>query len=81
MLAINVTELRQHLPAYLKQVQEGQEIAITVHGKPVARLVGGGGPSEREAAQARLDALRGRMIVGDVVSPIGENWTADEDHL
>jgi len=81
MLAINVTELRQHLPAYLKQVQEGQEIAITVHGKPVARLVGGSGPTEREAAQARLDALRGRMIVGDVVAPVGTHWTADEDHL
>jgi len=81
MLAINVTELRQHLPAYLKQVQEGQEIAITVHGKPVARLIAGGGPSEREEAQARLAALRGRMIIGDVLAPIGDTWTTDENHL
>ncbi|MCK9398216.1 MAG: type II toxin-antitoxin system prevent-host-death family antitoxin [Methylobacter sp.] len=33
MKAVNVTELRQHLPDYLKQVQQGEEIAITLHDK------------------------------------------------
>jgi prevent-host-death family protein len=81
MNAINVTELRQHLPAYLKQVQQGQEIAITLHGKTIARIVPGEGPSAREAATQRLAVLRGTMIVGDVLAPLDETWTGDADHL
>jgi prevent-host-death family protein len=38
MNSVNVTELRQHLPDYLKQVQQGKEIAITLHGKTIARM-------------------------------------------
>lgn len=38
MTSINVTELRRHLPEYLKQVQAGEEVIITVHGKAIARL-------------------------------------------
>lgn len=81
MNAINVTELRQHLPAYLKQVQQGHEIAITLHGKTIARIVPGGGPSVREAAEQRLAALRGTMIIGDVLAPLDEAWTGDANHL
>lgn len=81
MDAINVTELRQHLPEYLKQVQEGREIAVTVHGRTVARLVPDRGPTEREAALKRLQALRGRMIVGDILAPLESDWTGDADHL
>ena len=29
MTSVNVTELRQHLPEYLKQVQRGEEVVIT----------------------------------------------------
>ncbi len=36
---IAVRELKNHLSEYLKQVQAGEEIIITTHGKPVARLV------------------------------------------
>ena len=39
MTLVNVTELRQHLPDYLKQVQQDEEIAITLHGKTIARIV------------------------------------------
>jgi len=81
MYAVNVTELRQHLPAYLKQVQQGEEIAITLHGKTIARLMPGPGPSRREAALDRLAALRGKMILGDVLAPIDVEWTGDASHL
>jgi prevent-host-death family protein len=56
MQDVNITELRQNLPAYLEQVRKGKELRITVRGKVVARLV----PSEDEAAAARkrLAALR-----------------------
>jgi prevent-host-death family protein len=81
MPSINVTELRQHLPEYLKQVQAGEEIAITLHGKTIARIVPEIKESKREAALKRLEALRGTVIVGDIISPIKEEWTGDADHL
>jgi prevent-host-death family protein len=81
MPSINVTELRQHLTEYLKQVQAGEEIAITLHGKTIARIVPEVKESKREAALKRLEALSGTVIVGDIISPIEEEWTADADHL
>jgi prevent-host-death family protein len=80
MATVNVTEFRQHLPVYLKRVAAGEEIRITSRGKIIARLL----PerNEAEAARERLAAVRGTMILDDVVSPIEEvEWSADEDHL
>ena len=81
MQTVNVTELRQHLPDYLKQVQEGDEITITSHGKTIARLVPDQQESKREAALKRLAAVRGTMIVGDILAPLDEEWTGDADNL
>lgn len=81
MSSVNVTELRQRLPEYLKQVQRGEEIAITLHGKTIARIVPDRRESEREAARTRLEALRGRVIVGDILAPLDDGWTGDVDHL
>lgn len=39
MTSIDITELHQHLPEYLKQVQAGEEVVITVHGKAIARIL------------------------------------------
>ncbi|WP_341325815.1 type II toxin-antitoxin system prevent-host-death family antitoxin [Methylotuvimicrobium sp. KM2] len=81
MHSVNVTELRQHLPDYLKQVQQGEEIAITLHGKTIARIVPDHQENKREAALKRLEALRGTVIVGDILAPLDEEWTADADNL
>ncbi|MEA3304109.1 MAG: type II toxin-antitoxin system prevent-host-death family antitoxin [Pseudomonadota bacterium] len=79
MQQVKITDLRAHLPDYLKKVSNGEEIQITSHGKPVARLV----PefTQVEAAQKRLDALRGTMMVGDVMQPLDSQWSADADNL
>ena len=81
MTSVNVTELRQHLPDYLKQVQQGEEIAITLHGKTIAHIVPDRKESKREAALKRLEALRGTVIVGDILAPLDEEWTGDADNL
>lgn len=81
MNAVNVSELRQHLPDYLKQVQQGLEIAITLHGKTIARIVPERPDSKRQAALKRLEALRGTVIVGDILAPLDEEWTGDVDNL
>jgi len=74
MINVNVTELRNHLPEYLKKVKSGEELAVTSRGKVIARLV----PEVDEAAAARqrLDAMRQQSWVGDVVSPLEEEWEA-----
>ena len=79
MRQVNITDLRAHLPDFLKKVSHGEEIQITSHGKPIARLV----PEidDIEAAQKRLDALRGTMIVADIMEPLDSQWSADADNL
>ena len=82
MNLVNVTDLRQHLPEYLKQVQKGEEIMITLHGKSIARIVPNFSDNKREQALKRLDTLRGKMILGDILSPLNnDEWTGDANHL
>jgi len=71
---VKLTELRQNLPAYLKQVEKGRELRITSRGKPVARLLPAEGAAE--AARTRLEALRKTARVGDVIAPTGASWRA-----
>lgn len=56
----SVRELKTHLSEYLRQVAAGQEVVVTSHGKPVARLSAPlpvpRTPEEAEAI-ARLQAL------------------------
>ena len=77
MIRVNVTELRNHLTAYLGKVKIGEEVAVTSRGKVIARLV----PEvdESKAARLRLEASRQESWVGDVVSPTGEVWEAEHD--
>jgi prevent-host-death family protein len=75
MILVNVTELRNHLPAYLVKVKTGEEVAVTLRGKVIARLV----PEvdNCDAARKRLEAIRETSWIGDVVSPSGETWEAE----
>lgn len=82
MTYINITELRQHLPSFIDKVQAGEEIVITQRGKAVARIVPEYVESPADAAMKRLDALRGSVIVGDVMNPFaGVEWSGDADNL
>ena len=36
---VGIRELRTHLSRYVERVKEGEEITVTEHGRPVARLV------------------------------------------
>jgi prevent-host-death family protein len=72
---VNVTELRQNLPAYLAEVRKGREIEVTSRGRVIARIVAGG--DAREEARERLLAARKNCSVGDVVSPIAAEWDVE----
>ena len=80
MEQINITELRQNLPTYLKYVREVHTLLITQHGEVVDRLVPEIDPAE--AARQRLRVLQGSVIIGDVISPLDDvDWMADENNL
>jgi prevent-host-death family protein len=79
MASVNVTQLRRHLP--LKQVQQGEEITITLHGKTIARIVPEHRENRRDAALKRLQALRSTVIAGDILAPLDEEWSSDADNL
>lgn len=75
MAKVNVTELRQNLPAYLARVRAGEPVEVTVRGRVIARIV----PEEDRQAAARkwLKKLRKSARVGDIMSPSGEVWDAE----
>jgi prevent-host-death family protein len=53
---IGAYEAKTHLPALLERVQRGEQITITKHGKPIARLVPirGSDPDRRRQAIEKL---------------------------
>ena len=84
MTRVSVSHLRQHLPAYLKRVQEGEAIQITSRGRVIARLEAEQDPGEQ--ARRWLQGLQDRVSLVDVVSPLGPEtadgaWSGDADHL
>jgi len=75
---VNITELRQNLPAYLKRVRQGERIRVTSRGQVVAELAPPTAMAE-EAALARK-RLRGSVLRYDqplepAVPP--EEWTVN----
>ncbi len=55
MSSVNVTELRQNLPAYLEKVRRGQRIRVTHRGRVIAELSPPAAtPDEATAARALL---------------------------
>ncbi len=79
MTSINIMELRQHLPEYLKQVK-AEKFLHSLHGKAIARIVPDLRESKRDAALKRLDALRGTVIAGDILASLNEEWASDADN-
>jgi prevent-host-death family protein len=64
MKSIGVRELRQQASRYLREVERGEPIEVTEHGRPVARLV----PIPRSSsAEALLLAGQLSPAAGDVL--------------
>lgn len=51
MITVGAFEAKTHLASLLDRVAAGEEVIITRHGRPVARLIGA-----KDADQARIDA-------------------------
>jgi len=67
MIEVGAFEAKNTLGALLDRVEQGEEVVITRHGKPVARLVPNGGRLNREQAQAAASRIRvraGQLKIG-----------------
>lgn len=60
MAEIGAFEAKNTLGALLTRVELGEEIVITRHGKPVARLVPDSGRIDRSQALAAAERIRAR---------------------
>ena len=74
MEKVGVSTLRENLSIFLNKVQKGQIITITSRGHEIARLV----PPEdkRENSREILRKLGKNAFIGDILSPINEEWEA-----
>lgn len=72
MRAIGAFEAKTHLSELLAAVETGETVIITRRGKPVAKLIPVASAPERDAAIARISALRarigGRLSLDDILS-------------
>ena len=65
---VGAYEAKTHLSELLEKVEAGQEITITKHGAPVAKLVPAkkeASPEERVAAIERIQKLASALSLGE----------------
>jgi prevent-host-death family protein len=72
METVGVNTLKKNLSGFLKKVEKGESIAITSRGHEIALLVPPA--SKMEKARRALDELRETAFVGDVLTPVTEDW-------
>jgi len=60
MTDVNVTELRQNLPAYLAKARKGQRIRVTLRGRVIAEITPPTAPVDESKAARKL--LKGSVL-------------------
>ncbi len=60
MNEVNVTDLRQNLPAYLERARRGERIRVTSRGAVIAEICGP--KAAEEVAEAIRKGLRGAVV-------------------
>jgi prevent-host-death family protein len=75
---IGATDFKARCLELMDEVERlGIEIVITKHRRPVARLV-----PARSASGGFVGSMKGMSeVLGDIVSPTGEAWEADESNF
>jgi prevent-host-death family protein len=72
MQKVAVSEFRANLVSFLKRVEKGETIALTSRGQEVAKII----PPDDKIKEAKkaLKKIRQTAVIGDIVSPIDEEW-------
>ncbi len=68
MITIGAFEAKTHLSALLERVAAGEEVVITKHGKPIARLIGAEASDRQRVADAvaTMKQLRKETTLGEL---------------
>ena len=74
MIRVGVSHFREHLMGYLNKIDNGEVIELTVRGKNIAKIV----PPDNKTKEARekLHEISKTSFIGDIVSPIDDEWKA-----
>ncbi len=74
MIKIAAGQFKAQCLQLMDQVkQTHEEIVITKHGRPVAKLV----PVEDEYLSSFIGYMKGSVVVsGDIITPVNEDWEA-----
>jgi len=76
MREIGAFEAKNTLGTLLDRVQRGEEVVITRHGKPIARLIPEIEVRERSAAREAVARIRARRSDRAKSMPTAEEWVA-----
>jgi prevent-host-death family protein len=79
MTEVGAFEAKNKLSALLDRVEQGEEIVITRHGRPVAKLIPTHGGIDRSQAQAALQRMRDRAVQARLGAFDWETLKADRD--
>lgn len=71
MRTVGAFEAKNKLSELLDAVQAGEEVSITRHGKPVARLISDTAADRRERHRRAMDEIE-RLRVGLAAAPLEE---------
>jgi prevent-host-death family protein len=79
MKEVGTFEAKNQLSALLELVEQGEDILITRHGKPVARLVPSEGAYRRQEAEQAAARIRARAAALTPGPLDWEKWKAFRD--
>ncbi|WP_150288540.1 type II toxin-antitoxin system Phd/YefM family antitoxin [Rhabdaerophilum calidifontis] len=76
MSNIGAFEAKNTFEALLDLVQKGEDVVITRHGKPVARLIPERQAGNRQPAREAVARIRARKLARTSPLPLVDNWLA-----
>ncbi len=79
MIEVGAFEAKNRLGSLLDRVEKGEEVRITRHGKPLARLVPDVPRHDVAAARAALERISARAIEAKAGPFDWEEWKAYRD--
>ncbi len=74
MESVPLTQINENIGEILEKIRNGQSLAVTFEGREIGVLFPAG--ESMEKARRRLEQLRETAFVGDLLSPINEDWEA-----
>jgi len=79
MKQVGTFEAKNQFSALLELVAQGEDVLITRHGKPIARLVPPEGSQSKQNAQLAIDRIRARARELNLGPLDWEEWKAYRD--